>query len=115
MPLQLYPVCWRGRTDCEPLHCIDAAPESATQEQLEELDYTPESFVCSGCIPEEKRVIPQDAYRLCFKSDEVDDMSDNDVQDLSHLITVTAHALAVDASRKINTGFIEIPTEQSKL
>jgi hypothetical protein len=114
MPLQLYPICWRGRTDCEPLHCIDAAPETATQEQLETLEYLPLSFICSGCIQPDSRTIEQDAYRLCFKNATTDEMSDNDVQDLTHIMAVVSHTLAVDSTRRINTGYIEVPTHQSK-
>lgn len=114
MPLQLYPKCWRGREDCEPLHCIDAMPEDTTEEQYMEFDYIPHSFVCTGFVQEDAREVKQDAYRLCFKNKVSDEISDNDVQDLTHIMAVISHALAVDATRKINTGVIEIPTEQSK-
>lgn len=115
MPIMLYPKCWRGRTDCEPLHCIDGVDSSVTEEQLITMDYLPDSFVCCGCVNIESRTIPQDAYRLCFKSDGGDEMTENDVQDLTHLVAVVSGALAVDATRRINTGFIEVPTEQSNL
>ena len=112
MPINLYPICWRERTDCDPLHCIDGVDSSVTQEQLMEMDYTPNSFVCVGCVNEENRIIPQDAYRLCFKNSASDEMTDNDVQDLTHIMAVISQALAVDATRRINGGVIEVPTKQ---
>jgi len=114
MPILLYPVCWRSRTDCEPIQCIDAAPEDATQEQLETLNYTPESFVCSGCVSSESRVIAQDIYRVCFKNSFSDEMSDNDTQDLSSLAVVITSALSLDSIRKRNSGILEIPDVLSK-
>ena len=109
MPIMLYPKCWRGRDDCDPIHCIDSAPEDVTEDQLMELDYTPNSFVCSGCShnPELK----QDQYRLCFKNTETDEMSDNDLQDLTSIVAVVGAALNLDAVRKVNTGVLEIPAE----
>lgn len=109
MPLMLYPKCWRDREDCDPIHCIDGVNEDLTEEQMMNFDYTPDSFVCSGVAsdPELKR----DQYRLCFKNSVVDDMSDNDIQDLTSIISVAAAALNLDAVRKINTGVLEIPLE----
>ena len=110
----LYPKCWRDRTDCEPIHCIDGTDEELTEEQMMTLDYTPQSFICSGYVPEKDREIAQDCYRLCFKSEHSDEISDNDLQDLTGVISVAAAALNLDAVRKIASGFTEIPTEQSK-
>ena len=59
-----------------------------------------------------ERGIAQDCYRLCFKNQLVDDMSDNDEQDLTHIIAVASHALAVGATRRVNSGSIEVPTLQ---
>jgi len=42
MPIMLYPICWRDRQDCEPIHCIDAAPCDVTEDQLMEFQYIPE-------------------------------------------------------------------------
>jgi hypothetical protein len=111
-----YPKCWRGRDDCEPFQAIDATstdPATLTEEQMYNLDYPVDGFVCSGCIKEDARQIPQDAYRICFKTARgVDDMTDNDEQDLAHLMAVISHAMAVIATRRVNGGMIEVPTEQ---
>lgn len=112
MPITLYPVCWRGRDDCEPIHCIDAAPPDATEQQINEFDYTPKSFVCSGFSRNPK--VAQDKYRLCFKNSCTDEMSDNDLQDLTSIITVIGAALNLDAVRKVNNGIVEIPAECTK-
>ena len=109
MPISLYPVCWRGRDDCEPIHCIDAEPEDATEEQILNFDYEPQSFVCSGCVAPENRTVNQDIYRLCFKNAACDEMSDNDLQDLTSIVSVVGAALNLDAIRKVNTGVVEIP------
>lgn len=112
MPLVMYPKCWRGRDDCSPIHCIEATDDGVTEEQHANLDFVPLSFICSGLVKTDKRIIPQDCYRLCFKSDIIDDMSDNDIQDLAHLTSVIAAAMSLDATERVNTGTIEVPTEQ---
>lgn len=56
-------------------------------------------------------MIEQDRYRLCFKNDLCDDMSDNDLQDLTSVITVISAALNLDAVLKVNNGIVEIPAE----
>jgi hypothetical protein len=115
MPIMSYPKCWRDRTDCEPLHAIDATsvdPAGLTEEQMYNLDYPVEGFICCGCIKEEERLLPQDAYRLCFKTaNGIDDMTDNDEQDLSHLVAVISQAMAIIASRRVNTGTINVMTK----
>lgn len=113
MPFDLFPKCWRNRDDCEPIKCIDSAPSSTTDKQFQDFDYIPTSFVCSGCVRPEHRGIEQDMYRLCFVNGVIDDMSDNDVHDLTAVMFVASGALALDAIRKVNSGTIEIPTHQS--
>jgi len=112
MPLMLYPKCWRDRQDCEPIHCIDGVSQELTEEQVMTLNYKPDSFVCSGVAsnPEQER----DQYRLCFKNSATDEMSDNDIQDLTSIISVAAAALNLDAVRKVNTGSLEIPLEHAE-
>ena len=112
MPIMLYPKCWRNRDDCEPIHCIDAAPEGITEDQFYELDYTPLSFVCTGCVSDPR--VQQDIYRLCFKNDSTDEMTDNDLQDLTSIVAVVGAALNIDAARKVRSGVVEIPAEQNK-
>ena len=109
MPLNLYPVCWRGRSDCEPIHCIDSAPEGTTEEQVINFDYKPTSFVCSGRVTESNRTVKQDAYRLCFKNHCCDDISDNDLHDLTSVMAVVSAALNYDAIMKVNNGIVELP------
>jgi len=104
--------CWRGREDCESFDSIEATEEPLTEEQLCTLDYEPKSFVCCGCIVDEHRQIEQDAYRLCFKNDCADEMSDNDEQDLTHILAVVSKALAIVATRRVNGGCVEVPTMQ---
>lgn len=112
MPLMTIGKCFRGRTDCEAFDVIEATPANVTEEQMETLDYVPESFVCCGCVkPEARKDIPQDAYRICFKNRAGDQMSDNDEQDLAHLVKVATTALAVIATRRICTGKIDVPRE----
>lgn len=109
MPLMTIGKCFRGRTDCQSFHVIEATPPNITEEQFQTLDYNPESFVCCGCIDPAHRSIPQDAYRVCFKNRAGDEISDNDEQDLTHLIAVASTALAVIATRKIASGSIDVP------
>jgi hypothetical protein len=111
MPLMTMEKCFRGRTDCQSFDVIEATPHDLTEEQMETLDYTPTSFVCCGCIKPEKRHIRQDAYRVCFKNETGDDMSDNDEQDLTHLLKVIMTALAVIATRRVARGHIDVPKD----
>lgn len=113
MPMMLFPKCWRGREDCEPFQAIDAASPDLTEEQIFTLDYEPDSFVCCGCIAEHKRTIPQDAYRVCFKTKVVDEIGDYDEQDLAHLVAVVTMAQAVISTRRVNGGMIDVPTKQN--
>ena len=111
MPLLLFPKCFRGRTDCDPIHCIDGVgDQELTEDQMIDFGYEPVSFICTGLAHNPK--LPQDAYRLCFKNKAVDDMSDNDIQDLAHLANVVTAAIALDATRRVNGGTVEVPTVQ---
>jgi len=110
MPITLYPKCWRGRDDCEPIHCIDAEPDGLTEEQILKLDYEPLSFICSGVAKDPE--LERDQYRLCFKNGCTDEISDNDIQDLTSLVVVIGSALNFDAIQKVNNGIVEIPAEQ---
>jgi hypothetical protein len=109
MPLMTIGKCFRNRKDCQSFHVIENVPEEATEDQILDLDFKPTSFVCCGCIAPEKRAVQQDAYRICFKGRHADDMSDNDEQDLIHLVTVIMTALAVIATRRVNRGHIDVP------
>ena len=111
MPLFSVMKCWRGRTDCESFDSIEAEPDGTTQEQLETLDFEPKSFICVGCVIK-NRTIPQDAYRFCFKNQVTDEMTDNDEQDLAHMVAVISRALAIIATRRVNGGMVEVPTVQ---
>lgn len=111
MGLNIYPVCHRNRDDCEPIHCIPSEPEGITEEQYLNFDYDPDSFVCSGCVSNPE--VKQDIYRLCFKNDATDEMSNNDLQDLTSVMAVASAALNYDAVTKVNRGVVEIPAEQS--
>lgn len=121
MPIALPPRCWRGRDDCDPLHSVESfGPGEAN---FDEVDFdaiangerNPISFVCCGCVAEKARTdCPQDAYRVCWKNELVDEIGDYDEQDLTHTLMVISQALGVLATRRVNSGIIEVPTEQSK-
>lgn len=104
--------CWRRRADCEPLHSIEALPEGQTPEEYEDEAFTPASFVCCGINHSGTRQIEQDCYRLCFKNHQCDEMSDNDIQDLTHILAVISQALAITATRMVNGGTVEVVTMQ---
>src|SRR6185312_10573699 len=104
--------CWRGRDDCEPLHSIESTPPDLTPEQYESPEFQPESFVCCGINHSESRHHKQDCYRLCFKNADTDQISDNDLQDLTHVAAVIGQALAVTATRMVKGGTVEVPTMQ---
>ena len=104
--------CYRNRIDCEPLHAIEAMPEGMTPEEFEAPEFAPVSFVCCGINHAEGREVAQDAYRLCFKNAATDEMSDNDIQDLTHIVAVVGQALAITATRMVNSGSVNVPTMQ---
>jgi hypothetical protein len=104
--------CWRGKDDCEPMHAIEGLPDDLTEEQMETGDFAPISFVCCGINHSSSREVKQDCYRLCFKNDIVDDMTDNDEQDLTHILAVVSQTLAIVATRRVNSGVIEVPAMQ---
>jgi hypothetical protein len=109
MPLMTPLRCWRGRDDCEPLHSIES---NTTEEQYEDPDHRPDSFVCCGISHSSSRHEAQDCYRLCFKNAETDTITDNDQQDLTHTLAVISQALAITAARQVRGGTIEVPTMQ---
>lgn len=121
MPLMCFEKCWRGREDCTSLHAIEATPPGLTEEQFFELDFEPASFVCCGLVKEASRKVAQDAYRVCFKNDVSDEMTDNDDQDLAHLVSVISHAQAIISTRRsaeptirvlADEGTIDVPSIQ---
>lgn len=109
MGINIYETCWRGRTDCTSIHCIPSEPEGITEEQYYERDYVPLAFVCCGTNTPTERVENQDRYRLCFKNDVIDEMTDNDMQDLTTIMSVISAALNWDAIMKVNHGIVEVP------
>ena len=116
--MQFYGKCWRDRDDCEAIECVIGTKDpSITEEDLIRDDKKPNSFVCSGLIQESARTQDQDCYRLCFKSDahgdgcNVDEMSDNDLQDLTSVSNVISRTLLYDAVVKRNNGRMMVPTD----
>jgi hypothetical protein len=117
--LMRYPRCHRGREDCDPISCVAASPSneelnSMTDEDFATMNYTPSSFVCCGANTAESRTLKRDNYRLCFKNEVVDDISDNDMQDLTSLQKVIADTLLLDAVQKVNFGIVEHPVNPSE-
>jgi len=106
--------CWRNREDCEPLHSIEAMPPDMSPEEYEAPDFNPASFVCCGINHSGSREVKQDCYRFCFKNSVGDEMTDNDLQDLTHMAAVVTQALAITATRMVNGGTVEVPTMQAE-
>lgn len=105
--------CWRNRTDCKPMHSIEGFDEPLTDDRLDLLEagkIAPGSFVCCGCVDEAERIIPQDAYRVCWKNDEIDELGDWDEQDLAHHVAVLSQAMAIIAAKRANGEPVADPT-----
>ncbi|USN15195.1 hypothetical protein KIKIMORA_00480 [Brevundimonas phage vB_BpoS-Kikimora] len=112
------PNCWRKRTDCIPMHAVEALPPIETDEDWERLeagDIEPFSFVCGGCVRVDSRAVPQDAYRVCWKNDVVDDMGEYDEQDIAHQMAVLSQMLAIIAARRTRRDHIEVPDDEDGL
>lgn len=82
MAIYLPEKCVRGLLDCEPLALIRSDCDT--------------SFICCGKNNGKTRKHKQDEFRHCWKSKEVDDMSDCDKRDLIDTISVLSQALSVD-------------------
>lgn len=111
------PRCWRNLTECEPLHSVEGLPPNMTDADYDALEggtMQPASFICGGCVKEEARAIPQDAYRMCWVNDEVDEMGEYDEQDITHQMLVMSQVLAIIASRRVNGGTIDVMTNQAE-
>lgn len=110
--------CWRNRDDCEPLHSIESFPEDMGEEELfaamEDGSLEAKTFVCCGCVHDDKRDLAQDAYRCCWKNDFVDEIGDYDEQDLTHMLAVISQGLAIIATRRVNSGTIDVATMQGE-
>jgi hypothetical protein len=61
-----------------------------------------ESFICCGLNSPEERGLPQDKFRVCWKNEVIDEMTDWDKRDLTDTISVMAQALSVDANIEAN-------------
>ena len=107
-----YEKCHRGLDSCLSIDCIAVPPDEATEEQLNNLEFKPKSFVCCGILKEIDEELPQDCYTFCFKNAVTDEMTHNDEQDLTHMVKVISTTLAVTATRRVNSGTIDIPTMQ---
>lgn len=59
------------------------------------------SFICCGHSHRDFRKIKDDRFRLCWKNDEIDEMSDWDERDIKDTMSVMAQALSVDANMKL--------------
>ncbi len=98
--MMLYSHCWRGMKDCTAIECVESIPPETTEEQYANMDYKPESFVCVALIDSGSRDVKQDCYRHCFKCAGSDDMTNNDIQDLTSVVQVMSKAISFDAVRK---------------
>lgn len=73
--------CIRGLNNCQPYAQI--------------VGENKKSFFCCGENDGSDRVIDQDKYTLCFKNDQIDDLTHNDKRDLTHQAAVLIQALSV--------------------
>ena len=76
--------CPKGLCDCSPLAQI------VSDDGV--------SFICSGHNDGTNRVINADRFRVCFKNDQIDDMTDFDDRDMIDTISVMSQALSADAN-----------------
>lgn len=107
------PRCWRNREDCKPYHSVEALPEDMSEADWEALEggsLQPYSFVCAGCVREEDRVVPRDAYRMCWVNEVVDEMGEYDEQDLAHQLAVIGQTLAIIAAQRTAGKMMEVAT-----
>jgi hypothetical protein len=112
------PRCWRNLDDCKPMHSIEALPPNMTDADYDALEggsLQPYSFVCAGCVRESARAVPQDAYRLCWVNDQVDEMGEYDEQDVAHQIAVLSQLQAIISARRTAQGFITVPADDGTM
>ncbi len=82
MSIRLPERCLRGLDDCTALAQIESDGG--------------QSFVCCGHSDPETRTVGQDRFRVCWKSQHVDETGDYDEVDMKDTISVLAQALSVD-------------------
>jgi len=81
MSIRVPKKCLR-KTDCLPLSQIQSDCKS--------------SFVCCGYSSIKSRKYKQDKFRVCWKSDDVDEVGDYDKTDILDTLSVLAQALSID-------------------
>ena len=84
MSISLPEKCLRNRDDCQPLAQIESDCR--------------ESFICCGLNDPSKRTILVDRFRVCWKNDVIDELSDWDERDIKDTMSVLTQALSVDAN-----------------
>lgn len=113
------PRCWRNRTDCTPLHSIEGGLPAEMSDRdwdaLESGALNPPSFVCGGCVKVSERVVEQDAYRLCWVNDDVDETGEYDEQDIAHQMAVLSQMLGIISARRTASGTIHVLDDDGSL
>ena len=81
MSIRLPEKCLRDRSDCCPLSqiCEDDG----------------DGFICCGLNDENSRTEIQDIFRHCWKTDNIDEMTDWDKRDIIDTISVLSKALSI--------------------
>jgi len=80
--------CLRNLDDCQPISQICADDNS--------------SFVCCGLNDGSTRKFKLDKFRLCWKNEEINEMSDWDKRDLTDTASVIVQALSVSENMEVN-------------
>ena len=87
MTIYLPEKCLRGRSDCRPLSQVAADDET--------------SFFCCGANDIATRKVPDDAFTLCFKNDDIDERTNWDRRDMLDQASVIAQALSIDENSRV--------------
>lgn len=80
--------CPRGLNDCEPLARIEADDRT--------------SFICCGHNDGTTRLLDHDRFRVCWKNDVIDEISDWDEADILDTISVLGQAMSADNHMRIS-------------
>ena len=94
MSTQTENTCFRCRGDCTPAANISSDSEN-------------QSFICVGWNNPETRVLKQDRFTLCWKTDAIDERGHWDKRDLLDTMSVIAQALSTDENIRVGEDATE--------
>lgn len=90
MPINLPEKCLRNLTDCQPLSQVQSCNGV--------------SFICCGINDGTTRKVLEDVHTVCWKNEDIDEISHWDRRDIIDTISVLSQALSVVENWRVSQG-----------